>query len=122
MDSHMQIMEFHSFFQKHGLPYATYGISSSSLKTWTIICSFWILFPFSKNVDYHIQFMKFLSLLNKRLAIICNFRNFFPFFKNVDYHMQILKFLSLLQKLGLPYATLKISLPSPKTWTIICNF
>src|SRR3954469_13095960 len=66
------------------------------------------------------QFMKFLSLLQKSglsyafyaicfsspitWTIICNFYNFFPFSKNVDYHMQFLKFLSLFPKRGLSYA------------------
>src|SRR3954468_10736467 len=36
--------------------------------------------------------------------------------------MQFLKFLSLLQKRGLSYIISEISFPSPKTWTIICNF
>src|SRR3954468_8877213 len=42
--------------------------------------------------------------------------------KNVDYDKQFMEFLSLLQKHGLSYAISKISFPSPKTWTIICNF
>src|SRR3954466_14833958 len=74
-------------------------------------------FPFSKNVDYHMQFFEILSLLQKRglsyaisrisfpspetWTIICNFWNFFPFSKNVDYHIQFMKFLSFLQKRGL---------------------
>src|SRR3954469_16531588 len=74
-------------------------------KTWTIICEFWNFFLFSKNVDYHMQFL-----------------NFFPFSKNVDYHMQFLEILSLFQKRGLLYAFSEISSPSPKTWTIICEF
>src|SRR3954466_10356611 len=36
--------------------------------------------------------------------------------------MQFMKFLSLLQKRGLSYAIYRISFPSSKTWTIICNF
>src|SRR3954466_2475023 len=63
-------------------------------------------------MDYHMQFMEFLSLLQKRglsyviygisfssskmLTIICYFWNFF-LFKNMDYHRQFLEFLSLLQ-------------------------
>src|SRR3954465_5665079 len=93
---------------------------------------------FSKNVDYHMRFLEFLSLIQKReinyaiseisfsspktWVIICDFWNFFPFFKYVNYHMQFLKFLSLLQKRGLSYAIYRISFPSSKMWTIICNF
>src|SRR3954470_6704527 len=36
--------------------------------------------------------------------------------------MQFMIFLSLLQKRGLSYAIYRISFPSSKTWTIICNF
>src|SRR3954464_7281946 len=126
--------------------------SLPSQKTWTIMCNFWNLFPFSKNMDYHIQFLEFLPLLKKygvsyaiseisfpsqkTWTIICIFLNFFPFSKNVDYYMQFLEFLSknvdydmqfmeflsLLQKHGLSYAISKISFPSPRTWTIRCNF
>src|SRR3954470_14680185 len=78
--------------------------------------------PFSINMDYHMQFTEFLSLLPKCLlsyavfgislsspktwTIICNFWNFFLFSKNMEYHMQFQEFLSLF----------------PNTWTIICNF
>jgi len=81
MEYHMQLIEFLRLLQKRGdymqflkysslpqkcrLSYAIYEISSSSPKTWTIICNFWNLFPFSKNVDYRTQFMKFLSFLKK---------------------------------------------------------
>src|SRR3954466_870999 len=90
----------------------------------TMICNLWNFFPFSKNVDYHKQFLKFLSLLTKcRLSyaifgisspsqktwtIKCNFLNFFPFSKNVYYHMKFLEFLSLLIKCGLLYAISRI--------------
>src|SRR3954467_11433 len=50
------------------------------------------------------------------------FLNFFLFSKNVDYHMQFKKILSLLQKCGISYAIYRISFPSQKTCTIICNF
>src|SRR3954465_11426207 len=36
--------------------------------------------------------------------------------------MQFLHFLSIIQKRGLSNAIYEISLSSPKTWTIICNF
>src|SRR3954465_4195567 len=101
-------------------------VSFPSLKTWTIICIFLSLFPFSKNVVYHMQFLEFNSLHQKHglsyaisrisfssqktWTIICNFWNFFPFSKNVYYHMQLTKFLSLLQKHGLSYAIYEISL------------
>src|SRR4051812_37861848 len=95
---------------------------------WTIICNCWNFFPFSKNMGYEMQFMEFLSLLQKRgllyaiseisfpslktWTIIRNFLNFFPFSinmdyymqllefssKNMDYDMQLMEFLSLLQK------------------------
>src|SRR3954463_3707144 len=87
-----------------------------------MISNLWNFFPFSKNMDYHMQFLKFLSLFQKRglsyaiskisfpspktWSIICNFWNFFPFSKNVDYPLEFMEFLY----------------PSPKTWTIICIF
>src|SRR4051812_23833201 len=103
MDYDMQFMEFFSFLQKHGLSYAISEISIPSLKKWTIICNFWNFFPFSKNVDYYMQFLEIHS-------------------KNVDYDMQVMEFLFLLQKRGLLYVIYGISFPSPKTWTIISNF
>src|SRR3954466_4125652 len=57
------IMEFLSLLQKRGLSYAYSRISIFSQKTLTIICNFWNSFPFFKNMDYHIQFLEFLSLL-----------------------------------------------------------
>src|SRR3954469_8428851 len=100
MDYHMQFLEYIPLLQKHGPPYATYGISFTSPKMWTIICNFCTFFPFSENVDYHMQFMKFLSLLQKhRLSYaisriyfsspktwttMCNLWNLFLFFENVN--------------------------------------
>src|SRR3954464_8797197 len=55
-------------------------------------------------MDYHMQFLKYLSLLQ---------------IHGLSY--TILKFFSFLQNHGLSYAISEISLPSPKTWTIICN-
>src|SRR4051812_45778021 len=96
----MQFLEFLSLFKK----------------AWTMISIYFNLFHFSKNVDYHIQFMEFHSLLQKRglsyaifeisfpsqktwtiicnfwnfvqktWTMICNLWNFFSFSKNVDYH------------------------------------
>src|SRR3954463_2750421 len=82
VDYHMQFLKFLSLLQKRrlsytiseiyfpfpkcGLSYAISEISFSSPKTWTIICDFWNFFLFSKNEDYHMQFLKFLSLLPKR--------------------------------------------------------
>src|SRR4051812_29596994 len=113
-------------------------------KTWTMIRKLWNFIPFSKNVDYHKQFLKFLSFLQKRgllyaifgisfpsqkmWTIICifwnffpktwtmisNLWNFFPFSINMDYHMKFLKFLSFLQKHGLSDAIFGISSPSQK--------
>src|SRR3954466_14078771 len=92
-------------------------------KTWTIVCYFRSFFPFSKNMDYHMQFLKCFCPLQKfglsyaiyiisfpspkTWAIICNFKIFFLFSKNMDYHMRILEFLSLLQNGGLSYAIYK---------------
>src|SRR3954469_21457111 len=73
-------------------------------KTRTIICNSWYFFPFSKNVDYHMQFLKFLSILQKR-----------------GLSLAILEFLSHLQKHGQSYAISRISFSSPKTWNLICN-
>src|SRR4051812_31921568 len=166
VDYHMQFLEFISLLKKRGLLYAFFGISFPSPKMWTIICNLWNFIPktwtmirnlwnfipFSKNMDYHKQFRKFLSFLQKRgllyaifgisfpsqktwtticifwnffpktWTMISNLWNFFPFSRNMDYHMQFLKFLSLLQKRGLLYAVFGISFPSQKTWTIICIF
>src|SRR3954468_21011176 len=96
------------------------------------------LYFLTKNMDYHMQFKEFISLLQKHglpyaifencfsspkaWTIICHLSNIIPFSQNMDYHFQFLKFLSLLQKRGLSYAITVISFPSPKTWTIICNF
>src|SRR3954471_21097411 len=79
-------------------------------------------------MDYHMQFLEFLSLLQKRglsyamyevsfsspktWTIICNFSNFFLFSKYMDYHMQFMKFLYLLQIRGLSYAIYEISFSS----------
>src|SRR3954468_13251833 len=117
----MRFLEFLCLLHKRGLSYAISEISFSSPKTWTIICNFWNLFPFSKNVDYHMKFLKFLFLLLKTWNTKCNFWNFFPFFKKMDYHMQFLNLLSLLQNCGLSYAIFGICSPFLKTWTIICN-
>src|SRR4051812_32852418 len=139
MDYHMQFMEFHSLLHKRRLLYVISEISILSPKMWTIICTFWNFFPFfekrglsyaistnifsfSKKMDYHMQFIEFLSLFEKMV-----------------HYLQFLKFLSLLQKrrlsyavsttffpfskkFGLSYAVYEISFPSPKMWTIKCNF
>src|SRR3954469_19686058 len=155
---HKKFLKFLSFLQKRGLLYGIFGISIPSQKTWTIICIFWNFFPktwtmisnlwnffpFSRNMDYHMQFLKFRSLLKKRgllyaifgisfpsqktWTIICifwnffpktwtminNLWNFFPFSKNMDYHMQFLKFLPHLQKRILSFGIYGISFPSQK--------
>src|SRR3954467_194101 len=77
-----------------------------SPKTSTIIYNFCNFFPFSKNLDYHMQFLEFHSLLEKQ---------------GLSYVI-FMEFLSLLQKCGVSYAIFGIYFPSPKTWTIICNF
>src|SRR3954470_367205 len=125
VDYHMQFLQFLSLLQKLGPSYAISAISLSSLITWSLISIFWSLsyeisvisLPFSKNVDYHMHFLEFLSILQKRglsyaiyeisfpspktWSLICNFRNLFPFSRNVVSHMQFLEFLSLLEKSGL---------------------
>jgi len=116
----MQLLEYLSLLQKHGLSYAIFRISFPSSKTWTIICNFWNFFPFSKNTDYHMQLLEFLYHIQSGLSYAI-LEIHFPF-KNMDYHMQFLKFLSLLKKCGLSYAISLNYFPSPKTWTIICNF
>src|SRR3954470_4779385 len=85
--------------------YKVSRIPFPSPKTWTIISNLWNFFLFFKNLDYHMQFQKFLSFLQKTWTIICNLWNFFLFSKNLDYHMQVSR----------------IPFPSPKTWTIISN-
>src|SRR3954468_22721899 len=120
MDYQKQFLKFLSFFQKRGLLYAIFGISFPSQNTWTIICIFWDFFqktwtmisnllnffPISNNMDYHMQFLKFLSLLKKcgllyaiygifflkTWNMISNLWNFFPFSKSMDYHKQFQKF------------------------------
>src|SRR3954470_10543389 len=89
MDNHMQVSRIHF----------------PSPKTWTFVCNLGNFYPFSKCVNYHMQFLDFLF-----------------FSKNMDYHMQFCKFLSLLQKHGLSYAISRIYIPSPNTWTIISIF
>src|SRR3954466_3663688 len=108
--------------QKYGLSYAISIISIPSQKTWTIICNFGNFFPFSINVNYHMQVSRIPFSYQKTYTILWNLWNFLLFSKNMDYQMQFLEFLSLLQKYGLSYAISIISIPSQKTWTIICNF
>src|SRR3954464_10279591 len=131
-------MEFLSLLQKYGLSDAFYGISFSSpkiwtsyaisiisipsQKTWTIICNFGNFFPFSINVNYHMQVSRIPFSYPKTYTILWNLWNFFLFSKNMDYHIQFLDFLSLFKKHGLSYAIFGISFSSPKTWSIICNF
>src|SRR4051812_20267763 len=90
-------------------------------------------FSISKNVVYHMQFLEFLFLLQKRglsygiyeisfpsqkmWTILRNLSDFNPFSKNMDYHMKLLEFLFLLQKHGLSYAVNGISILSLKTWS-----
>src|SRR3954468_13833394 len=81
MDYHIKFLEFLSLHEKRGLSYTVYGISFhskkrrlsyaiyeisfTSQKIWIIICNLWNIFPFSKKVDYHMQFKKFIFLLQK---------------------------------------------------------
>src|SRR3954464_6295105 len=116
-------MKFLSLLQQRRLSYAVSGNSFSSSKMWTIICNFWNFFLFSKNMDYHMQFLEFHSLLQERgLSFAFSGYSYFSFSKNVDYHRQFVVFIFLLLKQRLSYAISEISFPSQKTWTIICNF
>src|SRR3954469_12727671 len=88
-------------------------------------------------MDYHMQFIEFLSLPRKYGLSYASFKNSLPFSINMDYHMYFTKFLSLLpkcllsyaifgnfsllQKHGISYAISGISIPFQKTWSIICN-
>src|SRR4051812_2761964 len=79
---------------------------------------------------YHIEFLEFLNILQKRgllnaiyrisvtspktWSIICSLWNLFPFSIKVDCHMKFREFLSLLRKYGLSYAISGISYASPK--------
>src|SRR4051812_25405559 len=47
---------------------------------WNIICNLSNFFPFSKNVHYHMQFLKFLSLYQKHV-LSYSFMEF-PYFPN----------------------------------------
>src|SRR3954468_23818621 len=93
---HTQFLEFLTLLQKRGLSYVIYGISFHTPKMWTIICMFWIFFLFTKNKDYYMQFLEYISLLLK-YGLLCAIS------KHVGYHMKFLEFLSLLQKHGLSY-------------------
>src|SRR3954471_21513218 len=96
---HMQFLQISLPSQKHGLSCAIYGIYFLSPKTWTIIYNFKNFFPFFKNMDYHMHFLEFLSLLKKCCLAYAIFANFFPFYKNVDCDKQFLEFHSLFQKI-----------------------
>src|SRR3954467_1687616 len=119
MNYHMQLLEYLSLLQKHGLSYEIFRISFPSSKIWTTICNIWNFFPFSKNTDYHMQFLEFHYHIHSGLSYAI-LEIHFPF-KNKDCHMQLLEFLYHIQ-CGLSYAFSLIYFPSPKTWTIICNF
>src|SRR4051812_47953401 len=135
VDYHKKFLKFLSFLQKRGLLYAIFGISFPSQNTWTIICIFWSFFqktwtmisnlwnffPFSNNMDYHMQFLKFLSLLQKCGLLDAIFGISFPSQKR-GLSYAVLEFLSLLQKRGLSNGSTLISFPSPKIWTTICIF
>src|SRR3954471_9272853 len=109
----MQFLEFLSLLQKCGIDAIT-GISYTPPKTWTILCNYWNFFPFSENVDYHMQFMEFLILLKKRDISYAIYEFSLLSQKNMDNHMQFMEFISFLQKRGLSYAISEISFSSPK--------
>src|SRR3954471_11245758 len=80
---------------------------------------------------YHMQFLEYLYLLQKRglsygiygisfpspkmWTNISSFRNSFPFSIDVEYQMKFLELLFLLQRRGLSYAINGISFPSLET-------
>src|SRR3954465_13232098 len=102
-------MEFLSLLQKYGLSHAIFGISFSSTKIWTIKCNINNFYPFPKNVDYHMQFWKFLFILHKQELSYASFKNSFLLSKNLHYLVEFMEFLSLLQKHGLSYSVFKLS-------------
>src|SRR4051812_33725049 len=110
--------EFLSLLKKRGLSFPIYGIYFPSPNTWLSneVCE---SFPFSKNVDYHMQFMEFISLQKHRLlyeiceisfpslktwTIICNFWNYFPLSKNVEIICNIRNFFLFAKNRKLLYA------------------
>src|SRR3954465_10710596 len=101
-------MDFLSLLQKYGL-YVIFEISFSFPKIWTIICNIIHFYPFPKNVNYHMQFWKFLSLLRKQELSYASFKNSFLLSKNLHYLVEFMEFLSLLQKHGLSYSVFKLS-------------
>src|SRR3954466_2833666 len=102
-------MEFLCHLQKYGLSDAIFGISFSSPIIWTIICNINNLYPFPKNVDYHMKFWKFLSLLHKRELSYACFKNSFLLSKNLHYLVEFMEFLSLLRNHGLSYSIFGLS-------------
>src|SRR3954471_13515542 len=100
----MQFLKFHSLFQKRRLSYEIYGVSFPSPKNMDYHMQFLKFLSLIRNVDYHMQFMVFVSLLQKHGLSYAISEISFSSPKNVNYHMQFLKFLSLLQKRGLTYA------------------
>jgi len=111
---HMQFLDFLTLLQKRGLSYVISGISFPTPKMWTIICMLWIFFLFTKNEYYYMQFLEYISLLLK-YDLLCAIS------KHVGYHMKFMEYLSLLQKCGISYTIYGISIPPPKTWSVICN-
>src|SRR3954464_13245807 len=102
-------MEFLSPLQNYGLSDVISGISFSCPKIWTIICNINNFYPFPKNVDYHMQFWKFLPLLHKRELSYASFKNSFLLSKNLHSLVEFMEFLSLLQKHGLSYSIFGLS-------------
>src|SRR3954466_3894372 len=102
-------MEFLSLLRRYGLSHAIFGISFSSPKIWTIICNINNFYPFPKNADYHMQFWKFLSLLDKRELSYASFKKSFLLSKDLHCLVEFMEFLSLLQKHGLSYSIFGLS-------------
>src|SRR3954470_16228345 len=97
-------------------------ISLPSKKPWTIMCNFWNLFLFSKNVDYHIQFQEFSSFLQKHGLSYALSGISFPSPKTLSSICNFCKFRSLFQKRGLSKAISGFSFPFPKNMVYHMQF
>src|SRR3954469_69752 len=91
----LQFVKFLSLLHKSGLLYAVFNNSFSFAKNEDCLMQFmeFLFSPITKSMDYHMQFLEFLSFLQKCGLSYGNFRNFYPFYKNVFYPMQLKEFL-----------------------------
>src|SRR3954468_23282002 len=67
-----------SLLKKRGLSYAISRFSFYSTKNVVYHINIGNYLPLSKNVDYHLQFLEFLSLFQIIWEAVCNFLNFLP--------------------------------------------